>query len=63
MPVNLIEVTFMNDNKPTAPKGVEDAYEVMEEIKKKAKLKKDAESPSSQSQPSAEVEGGSPKPR
>ena len=29
----------MNEKKPTAPIGVEDAYEVMEEIKKKAKAK------------------------
>ena len=35
----------MNANKPTEPKGIEDAYEVMEAIKKKAKLKKDVKSP------------------
>ena len=29
----------MNEKKPAAPIGIEDAYEVMEDIKKKAKTK------------------------
>lgn len=53
----------MNDNKPTESDGIEDAHEVMEEIKRKAKLKKDTENPDSKPPHSDEIEDGSTKPR
>lgn len=41
----------MKENNPTGKIGVEDAYEVMEEIKKKAKQADQAESPKKENSP------------
>ena len=62
-PPQSIEVIFMNDNKTTESAGIEDAHEVMEEIKRKAKLKKDTENPHSGLPHSDAIEEGSTKPR
>ena len=47
----LIEGMHMKENNPTVKIGIEDAYEVMETIKKKAKSPDKAESPKKKSSP------------
>ena len=52
----------MNDNKTTESAGIEDAHEVMEEIKRKAKLQKDTANPTANCHIRMRLRMGQPSP-